>query len=153
MTLTSLLEQATYGDGDIEIAGDEAPAAQIEANRNTRGAAPVEACAVQSTDLTACLDEDVGNANKLLVLSDEASVDALRAALDAALEGEPARVVKALDWTLEILPEGTSKAAGLRVLLRNLRIDPANVMAVGDGENDLEMMQMVGLPVAMGELI
>lgn len=144
-----LMRYATYGDGDIELAG-EGPSAQIEANRDARGAAPVEACSVDSTDLSACLDDDVANANKLLVLSDEDSVDSLRAALEIALEGQPARVVKALDWTLEILPEGTSKAAGLRLLLRELGIDPFHVMAVGDGENDIEMMQMVGLPVAMG---
>ena len=51
------------------------------------------------------LGADVGNTNKLLVLSDEASIEALRTALEAALEGEPARVVKALAWTLEILPK------------------------------------------------
>lgn len=92
----------------------------------------------------------VGNANKLLVLSDEDSIPALRAALEEALRGQPARVVKALDWTLEILPARTSKAAGLRRLLDALDIAPRRVMAVGDGENDIEMMRMVGLPVAMG---
>ena len=142
-----LMRYATYGDGEIEVAGD---AAQISANREARGASPVEACSVTSTDLASCLGDDLGNANKLLVLSDEGSVDELRTALEAALEGEPARVVKALDWTLEILPAGTSKAAGLKLLLDELGIDTRGVMAVGDGENDLEMMRMVGLPVAMG---
>ena len=61
--------------------------------------------------------------------------------------------MKALSWTLEILPESTSKAAGLRRLLDALGIRPAHVMAVGDGENDLEMMRMVGLPVAMGNAV
>ena len=59
--------------------------------------------------------------------------------------------MKALSWTLEILPESTSKAAGLRRLLDALGIRPGHVMAVGDGENDLEMMRMVGLPrLALG---
>ena len=40
--------------------------------------------------------EEAGSANKVLVLSDEESVPALRTALEAALEGEPARVVKAV---------------------------------------------------------
>lgn len=58
------------------------------------------------------------------------------------------RVTQALDWTLEVLPARTSKAEGLRRLLEHLQINPRRVMAVGDGENDIEMMQMVGLPVA-----
>ena len=32
-------------------------------------------------------------------------------------------------------------------------IEPSRVMAVGDGENDIEMMRMVGLPVAMGNAV
>ncbi|EOD19504.1 hypothetical protein EMIHUDRAFT_59172, partial [Emiliania huxleyi CCMP1516] len=59
-------------------------------------------------------------------------------------------VTQALDWTLEVLPARTSKAEGLRRLLEHLQINPRRVMAVGDGENDIEMMRMVGLPVAMG---
>tara|TARA_B110001452_G_scaffold251177_1_gene240012 strand:- start:4396 stop:5403 length:1008 start_codon:yes stop_codon:yes gene_type:complete len=119
---------ATYGDGDIEIYGEE--------------------CALDPFDLKGALRGDTPN--KLLVLSDEESVPGLRAALEEALADEPARVVKALDWTLEILPTRTSKAAGLKVLLDALQISPRYVMACGDGENDLEMMRMVGLPVAMG---
>lgn len=126
-----LARYATYGDGDIEIAGEECaldPFDPFDLKGALRGDAP----------------------NKLLVLSDEASVPALREVLEEALAGEPARVVKALDWTLEILPTRTSKAAGLKVLLDALQISPRHVMACGDGENDLEMMRMVGLPVAMG---
>ena len=59
-------------------------------------------------------------------------------------------MTQALDWTLEVLPARTSKAEGLRRLLEHLQINPRRVMAVGDGENDIEMMRMVGLPVAMG---
>ena len=119
---------ASYGDGDIEIWDDE--------------------CSLDPFDLKGALRGDAPN--KLLVLSDESSVPALRVALEEALADEPARVVKALDWTLEILPTRTSKAAGLKVLLDALQISPRHVMACGDGENDLEMMRMVGLPVAMG---
>ena len=53
------------------------------------------------------------------------------------------RVTQALDWTLEVLPARTSKAEGLRRLLEHLQINPRRVMAVGDGENDIEG---VGVP-------
>mmetsp|Transcript_23638 Transcript_23638/g.74412 ORF Transcript_23638/g.74412 Transcript_23638/m.74412 type:complete len:367 (-) Transcript_23638:182-1282(-) len=144
-----LMRYSSYGDGEIELAGGE-PAADVASSREARGAAPAEAFATESTDLLGVLGKEAGSANKVLVLSDEESVPALRTALEAALEGEPARVVKALDWTLEVLPERTSKAEGLRRLLEHLQINPRRVMAVGDGENDIEMMRMVGLPVAMG---
>ncbi|KAL1529640.1 hypothetical protein AB1Y20_000582 [Prymnesium parvum] len=92
--------------------------------------------------------------NKLLILTDSAdSVPALRERLEKALGGLPCRVVRALDWTLEILPEGSSKAEGVKALLASMRIQPQHVMAVGDGENDLELIQMVGVGVAMGNAV
>ena len=51
---------------------------------------------------------------------------------------------------LEVLPLGASKGAGLKHLLDILHIDPANVLALGDGENDIEMLEMAGFGVAMG---
>ena len=50
---------------------------------------------------------------------------------------------------LEALPPGSSKGAGLKWLLDDLGLDPAQVMAIGDGDNDIEMLQLVGLGVAM----
>ena len=41
----------------------------------------------------------------------------------------------------------------MRVLLDELGVDPMEVMAVGDGENDMEMLKMVGHPVAMGNAV
>ena len=38
----------------------------------------------------------------------------------------------------------------MRWLLNEMGVDPAVVMAVGDGENDLELLRMAGLSVAMG---
>ena len=99
----------------------------------------------------------VGTAvSKLLVLcSSPEAVAPLRVRLEEALRRtrEPARVVQALDWTLEILPAGTSKGAAVRTMLRSLGVRPASVMAVGDGENDLEMLRLVGYPVAMGNAV
>lgn len=45
-------------------------------------------------------------------------------------------------------PENT-KADGLRRLLGQLGIDPADTIAVGDGLNDLEMLEMAGCGIAM----
>ncbi len=56
-------------------------------------------------------------------------------------------------WTawLDIAPEGVSKAHGLRVVAESLGVDAADVLAVGDGRNDLEMFRWAGRSVAMGQ--
>ncbi len=86
--------------------------------------------------------------NKLLI-SDEVTTARTRAALEQ-LVGDKAVVVQAVPHYLEVLPPNTSKGKGLRLLLAHLNIDPAEVLAIGDGENDLEMLQFVGVGVAMG---
>lgn len=50
----------------------------------------------------------------------------------------------------QVLPLGASKASGVAWLLKHLDVAAADVMAMGDGENDIEMLQLVGLGVAMG---
>ena len=45
---------------------------------------------------------------------------------------------------IEILPTGCSKGAGVAALLAELGIPPERVMAIGDGENDVEMLRLAG---------
>ncbi|MCW2771385.1 MAG: haloacid dehalogenase, partial [Aeromicrobium sp.] len=51
---------------------------------------------------------------------------------------------------LDLAPDGVSKASGLEHLTDKLGIDRADVLAVGDGNNDLEMLSWAGRGVAMG---
>jgi Cof subfamily protein (haloacid dehalogenase superfamily) len=51
---------------------------------------------------------------------------------------------------LDLAPEGVSKASGLEFLCQRLGIAQADVLAVGDGNNDLEMLAWAGRGVAMG---
>ena len=46
---------------------------------------------------------------------------------------------------------GVSKKTGLEVLLRILNIKPEECMAFGDSENDIEMLDMAGMAVVMGD--
>lgn len=52
---------------------------------------------------------------------------------------------------LDIAPEGVSKASGLEVVCGRLGCTAADVLAVGDGMNDLEMLRWAGRGVAMGQ--
>lgn len=51
---------------------------------------------------------------------------------------------------ITVMPHGVSKGDGLRRLARLLGIGLSQVMAVGDNLNDLEMLDVAGLGVAMG---
>ncbi len=52
---------------------------------------------------------------------------------------------------LDIAPADVNKAYGLGRVCDRLGIDPADVLAVGDGFNDLEMFEFAGRAVAMGQ--
>lgn len=56
-------------------------------------------------------------------------------------------------WTawIDIVPEGVTKATGLAVVADRLGVDPGDVLAVGDGNNDVEMLRWAGRGVAMGQ--
>lgn len=62
-------------------------------------------------------------------------------------------ISSALHDNVEINAEGASKGNGLLGLCKRLHILPDQVMAFGDGSNDLEMLKAAGIPVAMGNAI
>jgi Cof subfamily protein (haloacid dehalogenase superfamily) len=62
----------------------------------------------------------------------------------------------AIGWTawLDIAPEGITKATALERVREILEIEPTQVIAVGDGRNDIDMLQWAarhGVSVAMGQ--
>jgi Cof subfamily protein (haloacid dehalogenase superfamily) len=58
-------------------------------------------------------------------------------------------------WTawLDLAPVGVSKASGLAHVAQQLGVDAADVLAIGDGRNDIEMLEWAGRGVAMGQAI
>lgn len=58
-----------------------------------------------------------------------------------------------IGWSawLDIAPEGVDKAAGLTPVLAAHGVDPSQVLALGDGRNDIEMLAWAGRGVAMGQ--
>lgn len=88
--------------------------------------------------------------NKLLLVVPVGSVgDDLRQAAVHRF-ADVAHVTQAVPESLEILPIGTSKAAGVAVALDHLGFDPSQLLAVGDGDNDREMLAAAAVGVAMG---
>lgn len=57
------------------------------------------------------------------------------------------------ETSIEIMPNGVSKASGLKALCRFLEIDIEQTIAVGDSDNDREILKTAGLSVAMGNAL
>ncbi|XP_021275492.1 uncharacterized protein LOC110410212 isoform X2 [Herrania umbratica] len=60
-----------------------------------------------------------------------------------------ASVVQAVPDMLEIVPLGTSKGSGVKMLLDHLGVNAKEIMAIGDGENDVEMLELASLGIAL----
>jgi HAD superfamily hydrolase (TIGR01484 family) len=54
-------------------------------------------------------------------------------------------------WTawLDIAPEGVDKSTGLKVVLAQYDLQAEDLLAMGDGRNDIEMLEYAGLGIAM----
>ena len=53
-------------------------------------------------------------------------------------------------YGVDIIAAGNSKARGMERVLRHYGIDREEIIAFGDGENDMEMLEYAGIGVAMG---
>lgn len=65
------------------------------------------------------------------------------------LKDEPYTVLQCGPADMEIMPVGADKAVGLRKLAESLGLTAAEVMAIGDSENDVSMLRYAGLSVCM----
>ena len=77
----------------------------------------------------------------------EGAQDVLKRVLDRRI---PVEAVFSLADSLEFSPKGVSKGSALKDLGRILDIPVEKCIAVGDSGNDLDMLRVAGLGVAMG---
>jgi 5-amino-6-(5-phospho-D-ribitylamino)uracil phosphatase len=64
--------------------------------------------------------------------------------------GEVSTQTNPPNWALNVHMPGASKAAGVEVLAARLGYTMQDVVAVGDGNNDLPLLEAAGIGVAMG---
>lgn len=91
------------------------------------------------------IHEPVG---KCIIVGDPAPLQKLEATLRKQLLGR-AGVFRSEPFFLEVVPLGIDKANGLRMLLGQIGVAREELMAFGDGYNDIPMLQFAGLGVAM----
>jgi Cof subfamily protein (haloacid dehalogenase superfamily) len=85
---------------------------------------------------------------KFLMLDEGDYLAMVEPKVKAAL-GRDYSVYRSEPYFLEILPKGVDKAASLERLLMKLGMGREEMIACGDGYNDLSMIQYAGLGVAM----
>ena len=66
-----------------------------------------------------------------------------------ALVGDRMDVYRSAPFFVELVPKGIDKAQSLRRLLAKINLTPADMIAFGDGYNDLSMLRLAGMGVAM----
>jgi Cof subfamily protein (haloacid dehalogenase superfamily) len=85
---------------------------------------------------------------KLLLMHSRHRIDAIQ--LEAEARFGPEMYVVRTDYEiLEIAAPATNKAAGAQAVAKALEIESRNVIAFGDGNNDVELLEWAGLSVAM----
>jgi Cof subfamily protein (haloacid dehalogenase superfamily) len=97
-------------------------------------------------DLRAWLDRPP---TKLVCVGESDELDGLELRLRERF-GERLYVTKSLPYFLELAAPGVTKAAGLEFLGERLGFSAEQVVAFGDGENDVELMDWAGYAVAVG---
>ena len=101
---------------------------------------------IPEDDLDAYVANYRGVTNKVHMFFADPAVKAQAA---ARLEGVSYQVLDSAHWDLELTADGVDKALGLDALARHLGLTAQQVMAIGDGGNDLAMIRYAGLGVAM----
>lgn len=89
---------------------------------------------------------------KFLMLDDGDYLALVEARVKARL-GKPFSIYRSEPYFLEIMPRGIDKAQSLARLLENIGLTREQMIACGDGYNDLTMIQYAGLGVAMENAI
>ena len=103
----------------------------------------------EQNDLATFLDYEV---NKILTAADPEYIDAHQDAMAAPFK-ESLNCVQTAPFFYEFTAKGIDKAKALDTVLKPLGYIEDDMIAFGDGMNDLTMLQYVGTGVAMGNAV
>jgi hydroxymethylpyrimidine pyrophosphatase-like HAD family hydrolase len=90
------------------------------------------------------------DAVRMVIYSTEHTPEEFALAIDeAGLHG----VTYSVGWSawLDVAAHGVTKASALEQVRRRLGVDPSHTVALGDGRNDMEMLDWAARGVAMGQ--
>lgn len=118
-----------------------------EINAQTKRDAEIEFSKIFHTDLPSFKEKNIPVLVPIF-MGETRILDDFQERFDSQLS-EEYNTVRSLDYAFEALPMGISKATALARLADDLGIRKEEIMAIGDGNNDLEMLEFAGLSVAM----
>lgn len=84
---------------------------------------------------------------KLIGISSEEKIDEIRKEL--SVMNDKLEITTSMSGRLVIVNKGATKAASVEKIMSRLNIKRENIIAIGDGENDIEMIKNAGYGVAM----
>lgn len=90
--------------------------------------------------------------NLIRIICSPCKMDRVKPQVQRLVDGR-ASCAQSLPTTIDIMSPNTNKASGLNVLLKSLGLTEAQTAAIGDSENDLEMLQSVRVACAMGNAV
>lgn len=96
--------------------------------------------------------DDLHQFNKMVISTNQDYLDQQLAKIPESIK-ERYSVFKSRDNLFEIVKKGVTKGAILAELANYLSIPMEHVMAIGDQENDLSMIEVAGVGVAMGNAV
>lgn len=89
---------------------------------------------------------------RVIVRSDDHTVEEFNAIVEGIGISGTNYYIGFSAW-LDLAPEGVSKASGAQIVIDELGLQVGDVLALGDGNNDLELLAWAGRGVAMGQAI
>ena len=131
----------TYQGREILTNNEQCPYGKLESQINH--------LPLRETDLRTAL---TGPVPKFIMLDDGDYLAMVEPRVKAAL-GRDYSVYRSEPFFLEIMPKGIDKAKSLGRLLEKLGMKREQMIACGDGYNDLTMIQYAGLGVAMDNAV
>lgn len=99
-------------------------------------------------DLDSLLREAPDDPTKLLIVAEPEEAGDLAARLAGMYPGT-LNVMRSRPRFVEIVREGVDKWPGVLAIAQRLKVNPANIMAMGDGANDREMIRRAGLGICV----
>jgi Cof subfamily protein (haloacid dehalogenase superfamily) len=85
---------------------------------------------------------------KLVTIGDPSDLETLESRLKAEFDGR-LFISKSLPYFLEFASPDVTKGSGMAFVAEHLGLDASRVVGIGDGENDVELLQWAGYAVAV----
>ncbi len=152
-TVIRLLE--SFDDVFFHAYGNNQPICSEKTLRSIHmsGAGPAYVAMYHATqkvvpDLIPFLEQTGQEINKFYITTQ--NIDHLNLIKQYATQIPGVRCLQSMPRGIEIIPETVDKAHAVNLICQHLGIDIKKVLLIGDSENDIGMLQLGGISVAMG---